>query len=229
MEHGPAATSLSPPTERIDLPVPTLLPLGDRALLIRFSTELSDHANRATIAFARQLEADSPEGIAEVAPGLVSVLLRLADGADFARLRGELMLRIGETVDAAPGVEHDVAVRFDGADLDEVAGLAGLHPREFIARHNRRPLRVLATGFAPGFVYCGFHAADLMLPRRESVRPMVPAGTVLFAAGQTAISATPIRTGWHVIGQTTFQNFDLEATPPTRLSPGDLVRFTEAA
>jgi KipI family sensor histidine kinase inhibitor len=220
---------LSPPTERIDLPVPTLLPLGDRALLIRFSTELSDHANRATIAFARQLEADSPEGIAEIAPGLVSVLLRLADGADFARLRGELMLRIGETVDAAPGVEHDVAVRFDGADLDEVAGLAGLHPREFIARHNRRPLRVLATGFAPGFVYCGFHAADLMLPRRESVRPMVPAGTVLFAAGQTAISATPIRTGWHVIGQTTFQNFDLEATPPTRLSPGDLVRFTEAA
>lgn len=229
MEHGPAATSLSPPTERIDLPVPTLLPLGDRALLIRFSTELSDHANRATIAFARQLEADSPEGIAEIAPGLVSVLLRLADGADFARLRGELMLRIGETVDAAPGVEHDVAVRFDGADLDEVAGLAGLHPREFIARHNRRPLRVLATGFAPGFVYCGFHAADLMLPRRETVRPMVPAGTVLFAAGQTAISATPIRTGWHVIGQTTFQNFDLEATPPTRLSPGDLVRFTEAA
>lgn len=229
MEHGPAATSLSPPTERIDLPVPTLLPLGDRALLIRFSTELSDHANRATIAFARQLEADSPEGIAEIAPGLVSVLLRLADGADFVRLRGELMLRIGETVDAAPGVEHDVAVRFDGADLDEVAGLAGLHPREFIARHNRRPLRVLATGFAPGFVYCGFHAADLMLPRRETVRPMVPAGTVLFAAGQTAISATPIRTGWHVIGQTTFQNFDLEATPPTRLSPGDLVRFTEAA
>jgi allophanate hydrolase subunit 1 len=68
-----------------------------------------------------------------------------------------------------------------------------------------------------------------MLPRRESVRPMVPAGTVLFAAGQTAISATPIRTGWHVIGQTTFQNFDLEATPPTRLSPGDLVRFKEAA
>lgn len=229
MEHGPAATSLSPPTERIDLPVPTLLPLGDRALLIRFSTELSDHANRATIAFARQLEADSPEGIAEIAPGLVSVLLRLADGADFVRLRGELMLRIGQSVDAAPGVEHDVAVRFDGADLDEVAGLAGLHPREFIARHNRRPLRVLATGFAPGFVYCGFHAADLMLPRRESVRPMVPAGTVLFAAGQTAISATPIRTGWHVIGQTTFQNFDLEATPPTRLSPGDLVRFTEAA
>jgi inhibitor of KinA len=61
------------------------------------------------------------------------------------------------------------------------------------------------------------------------VRPQVPAGTVLFAAGQTAIAATPIRTGWHVIGQTSFQNFDPTALPPTRLAPGDVVRFTEAA
>ena len=54
---------------------------------------------------------------------------------------------------------------------------------------------------------------------------MVPAGTVLFAAGQTAIAATPIRTGWHVVGRTQFQNFDPSAEPPTRLAPGDEVSF----
>lgn len=54
------------------------------------------------------------------------------------------------------------------------------------------PLRVLATGFAPGFVYCGLHPDDLSVPRREAIRPMVPAGTVLFAAGQTAIAATDL-------------------------------------
>jgi allophanate hydrolase subunit 1 len=48
---------------------------------------------------------------------------------------------------------------------------------------------------------------------------------VLFAAGQTAIAATPIRTGWHVIGRTAFQNFDPQRSPPTRLSAGDLVQF----
>ena len=53
----------------------------------------------------------------------------------------------------------------------------------------------------------------------------VVAGTVLFAAGQTAIAATPIRTGWHVIGRTSFQNFDLKRDPPTVLSAGDTVRF----
>jgi KipI family sensor histidine kinase inhibitor len=205
--------------------MPTLLPLGDRALLVRFADTLSDAANRDAVAFARQLEADPPEGVAEIAGGLVSVLLRLAPGTDFGRLRGEVALRAGRRTDAPAGHRHEVGIRFDGEDLPEVAGLLGVDPATFVQRHNAADLRVLATGFAPGFVYCGFHGESMVVPRREQVRPMVPAGTVLFAAGQTAIAATPIRTGWHVIGQTAFQNFDPARLPPTLLRAGDSIRF----
>ena len=104
----------------------------------------------------------------------------------------------------------------------------GLSVAAFIDRHNRRRLRVLATGFAPGFVYCGFHEAELQLPRRDSIRTNVPAGTVLFAAGQTAVAATSIRTGWHVIGRTAFQNFYAQRVPPTILVSGDEVQFEVA-
>lgn len=203
---------------------PQLQPLGDAGLLIRFADSLSEPANIAAIAFARALSADRPEGVEEVAPGLVSVLLRTRPGTDVQRLCGELRLRMGETVDV-PGAEVHVPVRYDGDDLAEVAALVGLAREAFVKRHAEAPLRVLATGFAPGFVYCGFHAPDLVVHRRETVRPQVPAGTVLFAAGQTAIAATPIRTGWHVLGTTPFQNFDPAATPPTRLRPGDIVHF----
>jgi allophanate hydrolase subunit 1 len=48
---------------------------------------------------------------------------------------------------------------------------------------------------------------------------------VLFAAAQTAITSTPIPTGWHVIGHTEFRNFDPAAVPPTRLAAGDMVGF----
>ncbi|HVY51772.1 MAG TPA: carboxyltransferase domain-containing protein [Devosia sp.] len=204
----------------------TVLPLGDRAMLIRFADTLSDEANRSAIMLARALEADPPAGVLEIAPGLVSVLLRLEATADFGRVRGEVMLR-NEFAQFSPGVEHRVPVRFDGDDLAEVAARLSLSRQDFIERHNRAPLRVLATGFAPGFVYCGLHPADMVVPRRESVRPMAPGGTVLFAAGQTAIAATPIRTGWHVIGQTPFQNFDPSRDTPTRLRAGDLVRFEQ--
>ncbi|MBI4921658.1 MAG: carboxyltransferase domain-containing protein [Devosia nanyangense] len=209
-------------------PRATLLPLGDQSLLVKFADSLSEAANRAAIGLARRLERERPDGVAEIVPGLVSVLLRTTPGVDLARLRGELMLAVGGEADLPPPAARTVAITFDGEDLPEVAERLGIAPDEFVAHHNATSLRVLATGFAPGFVYCGFHPDDLVVPRREALRPMVPAGTILFAAGQTAIAATPIRTGWHVIGRTAFQNFDPAAIPPTTLRPGDDIRFTVA-
>ena len=208
---------------------PTLLPLGDQTLLIRYGDSLSDSANRAAVAMARRLEAQPLAGVSEVAPGLVSVLLTLSPGTDFGRLRGELMMMADHDEEALASTEWPVPIVFDGEDLVAVAARLRLSAQEFVARHNAAPLRVLATGFAPGFVYCGFHADELVVPRRDAVRPLVPAGTVLFAAGQTAIAATPIRTGWHVIGRTTFHNFDPAADPPTRLRAGDRVMFSGAS
>jgi KipI family sensor histidine kinase inhibitor len=202
-----------------------LLTLGDRALLVRYADTLSDAANRAAVALGQALTTEPIAGVAEVAPGLVSVLLRVEEGADLRAIRGEVMLRLGAPLPDVSARTHTVEITFDGEDVGDVAAALNLTRAEFVERHNAHPLRVLATGFAPGFVYCGFHSGDLALPRREAVRPMVPAGTVLFAAGQTAIAATPIRTGWHVIGQTAFQNFDPQKSPPTVLAAGDGVLF----
>lgn len=207
--------------------IPLILPLGDRGLLVRFSETLSDEANRAAIAFSARVEMAGVPGVLEVVPNLVSVLLRYEPAAiTFDRLAGEVRL-LAAAPDGAivAGAEHRVAVRFDGADLDEVAGLVQLSVIEFVAAHNAAPLRVLATGFAPGFLYCGLHPEALVVPRRDVVRRQVPAGTMLFAAGQTAITSTPIPTGWHVIGHTGFRNFDPTAEPPATVRAGDTIRF----
>jgi len=216
------------------LPLPTIMPLGDRALLIRFGTTLTDGANRAAIALARRLEAAVPVGVEEIDPNLISVLLRY-DPAKIEpqRLAGEVRLMASAAADGREfeARRHTIKVRFggeDGPDLDAVAAMLGLTVGDFLEAHNVRPLRVLTTGFAPGFVYCGFHPPALVLPRRSEVRGRVPPGTILFAAGQTAITSTPIPTGWHVIGRTDFSNFDATAMPPTRLREGDDVQFAEA-
>jgi KipI family sensor histidine kinase inhibitor len=212
-------------------PLPLLVPLGDAGLLVRFGTTLSDGANRRAIGFARRLRASMPEGVTEIDPNLVSVLLKFdPDRVDFDRLAGEIRLRLaGLEEDTAPEpATRRIEVAFggdDGPDLGEAAAAVGLGADAFIAAHNAAALRVLTTGFAPGFVYCGFHPEALRLPRRTSVRPPVPPGSILFAAGQTAITSTPIPTGWHVIGRTAFRNFDPDMMPPTRLREGDLVQF----
>lgn len=214
----------------VPLKPPLILPLGDRGLLVRFGDSLSEAANAAAIGFARRA-VGGLSGVVEIVPNLVSVLLRYdARATDFYQLAGEVRLLVSVPGDEAiDGVEHQVKVVFDGEDVAEVIGVLGFDREQFLAAHCARPLRVLATGFAPGFVYCGFHEARLQVPRRAIVRRQVPAGTVLFAAGQTAIASTAIPTGWHVIGRTEFRNFDPTVMPPTRLAAGDRVRFEVVA
>ncbi len=206
-----------------------ILPLGDMALLVRFGAGVSDDANQAALALAARLQNDAIAGVVEIVPSLVSVLVRYEpDRVSQARLAGEIGLRLGPAVAASTPTLHTLGIRFDGPDFEYVCNALALEPADFIARHNFGPLRVLTTGFAPGFVYCGMHEAGLVLPRRAEVRPVVPEGSVLFAAGQTAIAATDIPTGWHVIGSTDFRNFRPEQDPPTILQAGDLVQFKVA-
>lgn len=209
------------------LPVPTIVPLGDAGLLVRFGTTLSEAANGAAIALALELDRMPISGVLETVPNLVSVLLRYdPKSSDPGTIAGDLRLRLFGLSSQLLETRHwAVPVRFDGPDLDEVASTLAMSVPAFIEAHNRMPLRVLATGFAPGFVYCGLHPQALAVPRRTSVRSMVPAGSVLFAAGQTAIAATDMPTGWHVIGHTGFANFDSRVEPPTQLTAGDLVAF----
>lgn len=222
---------MAAPSTPLTFPTPTIVPLGDSSILVRFGTALDDAANRAAIALARTLDRLPIAGVNEVVPNLVSVLLRYdpVAGPSPAAIAGELRLRLFELADDAPRTARwTIPVVFDGPDLAAVAAALAIAPDQFIAAHNAHPLRVLATGFAPGFVYCGLHADDLVLPRRTEVRSAVPKGSVLFAAGQTAITATEMPTGWHVIGHTDFANFDPAHQPPTRLGAGDVVRFKVA-
>lgn len=210
---------------------PTLLPIGDSALLVRFGTALSEPANRAATALAAQLAVEPLDGVNEIVTNLVSVLLRYDPlVTPLAQLSGELRLRLygGKRTPPSPATRHRIEVLFgreDGPDLEQVAQTLGLTTENFIEAHNASRLRVLATGFAPGFVYCGFHPQPLHVPRRADVRRSVPSGSVLFAAGQTAIASTSIPTGWHVIGRTSFRNFDPSSNPPTFLRAGDQVVF----
>lgn len=208
---------------------PDIVPLGDQALLVRFGSSLDDAANLAALGLGAKLTDDPIRGVLEIVPSLISVLLRYDPNEIGAtRLAGEIGLRLGYAEVLGPAEIHDISVQFDGPDLAEVAEALNLDVDAFVAAHNAEQLRVLTTGFAPGFVYCGFHPEALILPRRMIVRPLVPAGSVLFAAGQTAIAATEIPTGWHVIGRTDFRNFLPEHDPPTVLQAGDLIQFRVA-
>jgi len=111
------------------------------------------------------------------------------------------------------------------ADLHVIAAHAGLAPEEAVRRHAAAEYSVYFLGFAPGFAYLGGLPPELRVPRLASPRKFVAAGSVGIAGAQTGIYPNDSPGGWQLIGRTPLSMFDSAAASPSRLQPGDRVRF----
>jgi KipI family sensor histidine kinase inhibitor len=195
-------------------------PLGDRAFLARFATE--DEA-------ARWVAAVRGRGW----PGVEDVVLAYQTAAvhadpdriDLAELEGRLRTLEAAEPGRGEGRLIAVPVLYDGADLAEVARRRSMTEEEVIAHHVGNDYRVFAIGFLPGFPYAGYLPASLSgLPRRESPRAEVPAGSVAIAGRQTGIYPESSPGGWHLLGRTPLRIVDYERGDfPIRA--GDRIRF----
>jgi KipI family sensor histidine kinase inhibitor len=123
----------------------------------------------------------------------------------------------------------EVPVRYDGADLAEVAALWGCDVAEVVRRHTGDRWTVAFCGFAPGFGYLvadeGGHQWDV--PRRDVPRTRVPAGSVGLAGPYTGAYPRASPGGWQLVGRTTLELFDATREPPALLTPGRRVRFVD--
>jgi KipI family sensor histidine kinase inhibitor len=127
------------------------------------------------------------------------------------------------------GRTFTVPCAFDGPDLDDVAAWAGCTPDDVVGLLTRRPLAVAVMGFSPGFAYLnGLPDALRDVPRRDSPRVAVPAGSVALANGHAAIYPLPSPGGWQLVGRTGFALFSLSGPPYATLGPGDAVQLSLA-
>jgi KipI family sensor histidine kinase inhibitor len=122
-------------------------------------------------------------------------------------------------------VPIEISVRYDGEDLAEVAESIGGTVEEVVRLHSEAEYTVAFCGFSPGFAYLAGLPERLHLPRRDTPRVRVPAGSVAIAAHYSAIYPSPSPGGWHLLGCTEDVVWDVHEHPPTRLRPGTRVRF----
>ncbi|MEQ6900143.1 allophanate hydrolase subunit 1 [Nocardioides sp. YIM 152588] len=210
-----------------------VLPYGDRGLLL----EVADTA--AVLACVDALRAGGgrlEELVEDLVPGARTVLLVARSGIDPERLRSLVpALLSGAGLGAEPGPppgpappEVEIPVRYDGADLAEVAALTGLDEAGVVAAHTGAAWRVAFGGFAPGFAYLVGGDPRLRVPRRATPRTAVPAGSVGLAGEFSGVYPRSSPGGWQLIGRTDLTLWDADREPPALLLPGAVVRFREA-
>jgi KipI family sensor histidine kinase inhibitor len=215
---------------------PKLTTFGDSAVLVSVDDVATAHAVAAVVERARSL-GTAPVGVEESVVGFHNVVVHLDPLSTEPRLVEPWLADLislghparSEAADDLAAAAHriQIPVTFDGPDLEAVAALCGCSPEGVAGLLCGTDLRVGFVGFAPGFPYLvGLPPALAAIPRRDSPRPSVDAGSVAVAGGFASVYPRSTPGGWMLLGQTTTRLFDPSRPPYALLRSGDTVRFS---
>ena len=210
---------------------PRIVPLGDSAVLVQLGDEIDLTINQRVHTLANLITASPVNGIIETVPAYATLLVHYDSlSLSFTQIKHilrEKLAQIRENESRQPRLV-EVPVRYGGElgpDLESVASQLGLHIEDVIRIHSGKIYTVYMMGFTPGYPYMGKLDDALIMPRLETPRTRVPAGTVAIAGSQTGIYSIESPGGWNLIGWTPLKLFDPYAASPFLFAPGDEVTF----
>jgi KipI family sensor histidine kinase inhibitor len=112
-----------------------------------------------------------------------------------------------------------------GLDLEAAAARLELPVDELVALHASVDYLVYFIGFTPGLPYMAGMPERIHLPRLETPRTRVPAGSVGIGGIQCCIYSVESPGGYWVLGRTPLRLYDPGAPDPILLRPGDRLRM----
>ena len=206
--------------------------LGDSALIINLADEISHSSGllARVLSAAATIEGAKLPGVVDVTSSYESVAVFF----DLPQVEPDIEDKIRVLI-ASAGVRVSgkkrrvqIPVCYDeefALDLDRVANHTSLTPDAIVTLHSSAEYTVACIGFMPGFPFLAGLPQQLRVPRLESPRTKVSAGSVAIANAQAGVYPLESPGGWNVLGRTPLQLFRVNENPPTLLRPGDCVQF----
>jgi KipI family sensor histidine kinase inhibitor len=198
-----------------------ILRVGDHAVLLELADGDEVDAWRAELLRRR---GTGDLAVVEIVPGARTILL---DGVRDVTATATLVGGWGPPPAAGHATTNEIKIPvvYDGEDLADVAAAWGTDEHGVITRLGDTELRVAFCGFSPGWAYLSGLPAALAMPRLDTPRPRVPAGSVALGGEYVGIYPTASPGGWRLVGRTDVTLFDVTADPPALLTPGMRVRL----
>lgn len=212
--------------------LPRLENAGIDAWIIRLFDSIDESNMNWITALMRECEAVLGNDLIDLVPSYTTVLVHYdgqqCDALQIKALLSSILNRLqpDEAAERLPirelPVWYDISV---GPELDRLVESTDLSYPQIIQLHSEHLYRVFALGFAPGFAFMGSLPEELELPRLETPRTKVPAGSVAIAGRQTSAYPQVSPGGWNLIGRTPVRLFDRDRDGMSLLQVGDAVRF----
>lgn len=210
---------------------PRIVPLGDSAVLVQLGDEIDLTINQRVHTLANLITTSAVNGIIETVPAYATLLVHYDSlSLSLTQIKNILREKLTQIQENESRKSRlvEVPVRYGGElgpDLETVAAQLGLRIEDVIRIHSEKIYTVYMMGFTPGYPYMGKLDDKLIMPRLETPRTHVPAGTVAIAGSQTGIYSIESPGGWNLIGWTPLKLFDPFSDSPFLFAPGDEVKF----
>jgi inhibitor of KinA len=204
-------------------------PLGDSAVLVELGNEIDPTINQHVHALNALLQ--NTNGIIETVPAYCTLLVHY-DSINFSF--HQIKTLVEEKMNQLSKMNQETARRLEvpvrygnpsNSDIEIVASSKKISIADVIQIHSEKEYRIYMMGFTPGFPYMGILDERLNMPRLQTPRTLVQAGSVAIAGSQTGIYPLDSPGGWHIIGWTPLKLFDPTSETPFLFSPGDVVKF----
>lgn len=199
--------------------------LGQNCFVYNLGDELSLEDNLKVLKIYKSIIADdllrSKFNIYDIVPSYNSVAFHF-DYSDPLELKDAILNRI-QDVDYSQLIEsqtHNIDVKYNGQDLELAAEKLGLAVSEIVKRHTQNEYHIAMLGFKPYLPYLLGLDKNISLPRLETPRNRIAAGSIGIGGSQTTIFPEQTPSGWNIIGISDFKDF-------SKLKPGDKIVFTE--
>jgi len=207
------------------------LPAGDLAVAVELGDEISVEINTRVRALEYLIQQKALPGVVETVPTFRSLLVyyepRVIGYDRLVQGLGELAAQ-ADTAVLPPPRAVELPCCYDpelGLDLAAAATRLGLPADEVVRLHAGARYHLYFIGFTPGLPYMSGMPERIHLPRLETPRVRVPAGSVGIGGAQCCIYSVESPGGYWILGRTPLRLYDPEGSEPTLLRAGDRVTF----
>jgi len=210
-------------------PEPIFLDAGEAALVVEFGRSIEPAIHNRVLSLDAALSKRALPGVVELVPTIRSLMI-LYDPLVIDRAALIATVRGIETAptDMKPAQRWTIPCCYDpefGEDIAYIADQLDMTPERVVALHSGAIYRAYMYGFLPGFCYLGGLPKELTVPRRVTIRPPHPPGTIMIGAGMGLITTFAMPTDWWLIGRTPERMFSLARERTFLAAVGDEIRF----
>jgi len=205
---------------------------GDSAMIVELGNEISPLINSKIKKVTKFLDSLDKEGIIDLLPTYRSIIVYYNP---LVISKEEIEKLITDNCDldydTLEEVEKDIVeipVVYGGEygpDLENIASVNGLNPKEVIDIHTSGEYLVYMLGFTAGFPYLGGMSKKIATPRLKEPRLKIPGGSVGIAGEQTGVYPLESPGGWQLLGRTPLELFNPNRESPCLLNVGEYIKF----